>query len=236
VIDLRIVELASDPQLIPGIYNTCDQWCDYCPATERCLSFKVHRGRVTFEGRNLEDAMFGSMRRLCDCYEAEGLEPPEDMRRLLEGDTRGVEKQPPDPIERMAGRYLAMVAGFMATCDHSRWQTTFAPHAHGPTPFETFLYYHFTIAVKASRAIASEREADSTGRESARQDALCSAKVALIAIDRSSEALQVMALDDPDPGLGDLRRHLGGMRSELDRRFQGARAFVRRGLDDGVAP
>ena len=85
MIDLHIVELASDPQLIPGIYNTCDQWCDYCVATERCLSFKIHRGRVTFEGRNLEDALFGSMRRLCDCYEAEGLEPPEDMRRLLAG-------------------------------------------------------------------------------------------------------------------------------------------------------
>ena len=52
MIDLRIVELASDPQLIPGIYNTCDQWCDYCVATERCLSFKIHRGRDTFEGRN----------------------------------------------------------------------------------------------------------------------------------------------------------------------------------------
>lgn len=38
--DLSFVQLATDPNLIPGVYNACDQWCDYCPVTARCLAFK----------------------------------------------------------------------------------------------------------------------------------------------------------------------------------------------------
>jgi len=38
--DLRFLSLATDPNLVPGIYNGCDQWCHYCPATARCLAFQ----------------------------------------------------------------------------------------------------------------------------------------------------------------------------------------------------
>ena len=29
-----------DPTLINGVYDTCDQWCMYCPVTERCLVYR----------------------------------------------------------------------------------------------------------------------------------------------------------------------------------------------------
>ena len=35
----RLVARASDPRLIPGIYNYCDRWCQRCPFTDRCLTF-----------------------------------------------------------------------------------------------------------------------------------------------------------------------------------------------------
>ena len=35
----RLVARASDPHLIPGIYNYCDGRCPRCPFTERCLTY-----------------------------------------------------------------------------------------------------------------------------------------------------------------------------------------------------
>src|SRR5688572_13257745 len=34
-----LTQLASNPDLISGIYNYCDRWCERCPFTSRCLVF-----------------------------------------------------------------------------------------------------------------------------------------------------------------------------------------------------
>src|SRR5258706_3119195 len=35
----RLVARASNPRLIPGIYNYCDRWCERCRFTDRCLQY-----------------------------------------------------------------------------------------------------------------------------------------------------------------------------------------------------
>jgi len=40
ILSQPFVKAALDPTLIPGIYNACDQWCVYCPATARCLAYR----------------------------------------------------------------------------------------------------------------------------------------------------------------------------------------------------
>ena len=35
----RLKELAENPNLISGIYNYCDRWCERCPMTSRCMLF-----------------------------------------------------------------------------------------------------------------------------------------------------------------------------------------------------
>lgn len=40
--DLEDIKNASqDPDLIPGIYNYCDRWCERCYLSSRCLNFKM---------------------------------------------------------------------------------------------------------------------------------------------------------------------------------------------------
>lgn len=226
MIDAQKLELASDPNLVPGIYNTCDQWCEYCRATARCFSFRARQGRTGLEG-SLHDAM-GSLR---DCYEAEGLEMPEEMRLLIAGRFDPA-RRPADPIERMANQYLRTAAALIASIAPEHRHGLFDKRADGPTPLEVFVFYHWTIGVKAARAAASAGEADRTGSATARRDADCSAKVALLAIDRSDEAMQIIALDDPDPRLEFVRRLAVRLRRELERRFPAARGLVRPGLDD----
>lgn len=235
----RFLALATDPNLVPGIYNGCDQWCHYCPATDRCLAFKCRPGDGS-DGNvydNIEEKLFESMHYLKACHEAEGLEPPEDLVRLLNGDapSRPVFVPVDDPLERMGKHYAILATAFLATSEMALPQNPLPRREHGPTPHDVFLFYHVLIAIKIYRALSSAGEAARTGSPRARWDADVSAKVALIGIDRSDEALQVMTLDDDDVRLAHMRTHLSRLRREVERRFPAARKLVRPGLDDAGA-
>lgn len=235
----RLLTLASDPNLVPGIYNGCDQWCHYCPATGRCLAFAYRpepdRGDSLYE--NLEAKMFESMRYLKECHEAEGLQPPEDLVLLLSGEapSRAACASIDDPLARMGKHYAILATAFLASSDEPLPAAPLPRRVGGPTPLDAFLYYHVQIAIKIYRAISSAREAARTGGPQARWDADVSAKVALLGIDRSDEALQVMALDDRDPRIEHMRRHLARLRRGIEGRFPAARTLVRPGLDDDPA-
>jgi hypothetical protein len=237
--DLRFLTLATDPHLVPGIYNGCDQWCHYCPATDRCLAYKCRPDRDGAGSiyENIEAKMLESMRYLKACHEAEGLQPPEDLERLLSGDPPPGAAYVPidDPLERMGRHYAVLATAFLASLDEPLPVTPLPKREYGPTPFDVFLYYHVQIAVKIYRAISSAREAARTGGAQARWDADVSAKVALLDVDRSDEALQVMALDDPDPLVVHMRTHLSRLRRVLEERFPAARTLIRPGLDTAPA-
>ena len=232
--DLRFVTLATDPNLVPGIYNGCDQWCHYCPATARCLAYKCMPGSSDTDiYENIEEKMFESMHYLKACHEAEGLRPPEDLITLLNGERPSQQEYVPvdDALERMAKHYAVLATVFLATLSEPLPHEPLPKREHGPTPFEVFLYYHFLIAIKVYRAITSSYAASRNGDSQARWDADVSAKVALIGIERSDEALQVMALDDSDPRIAHMRKHLARLRREVSARFPAARTLVRPGLD-----
>lgn len=46
----RLDRLAADKNLIAGIHNYCDRWCERCPQTARCLSFKMEQGLTARRG------------------------------------------------------------------------------------------------------------------------------------------------------------------------------------------
>src|SRR5215471_6381105 len=159
--DLRFLTLATDPNLVPGIYNGCDQWCHYCQATDRCLAFKCRPdsgGGSIYQ--NIEDKVFESMRYLKACHDAEGLEPPEDLVRLLNGERPTSARYAPidDPLERMGKHYAVLATAFLATSDHEVPENPLPKRESGPTPFEVFLFYHVLIAIKIYRAISSAYE------------------------------------------------------------------------------
>jgi hypothetical protein len=233
--DPRFLALATDPTLVPGIYNGCDQWCHYCPATARCLAFKCRPDSGDGDVyEHVEEKLFESMRYLKACHDAEGLAPPDDLVRLLNGERPRDMRFVPvdDPLERMGKHYAVLATAFLATCDEPLPPSPLPKREHGPTPFDVFLFYHVLIAIKIYRAISSSLEAARTGSAQARWDSDVSAKVALIGIDRSDEALQVMALDAADSRIAHLRKHLSRLTREIEARFPAARSLVRPGLDD----
>lgn len=225
-------QVCLDPTLIKGIYNTCDQWCMYCPATARCLAYRcspeIQSGRRDIF-KSLADRLYEGMSFAKQMSEADGTPTPE-LDELLANDPRTTTTiaRVDDPLERAGARYAHLSEAYL----HSRADYPFVmtPRPSGPTPFEVFVWFHLLIAAKIYRALMAS-SAVARGDESKRADALVSAKVALIGIDRSLDALDVMARDDSDTRLESLQGQLRRVKRELEGRFPEARGVVREGLD-----
>jgi hypothetical protein len=228
------VKVALDPTLVKGIYDTCDQWCMYCQATSRCLAFRcnaeLRSGTEEPHGavaRSLRDGMLF----LKQVSTAEGRATPE-IDALLADDSaaRADILEIDDPLERMGRHYARLSHAYLMS--RRDYPFKMRPRATGPTPLEVFAWFHMLIAAKVYRALVSAAQAD-RGVEGRHEDALVSAKVALIGIDRSLEAMASLAIEDEDPRHELMQAELRRLRVGLEARFPGARSVVRPGLDDG---
>ena len=50
----ELLELAENGNLISGIYNYCDRWCERCPFTSRCLVYATEKADIELEPGNHE--------------------------------------------------------------------------------------------------------------------------------------------------------------------------------------
>ena len=110
------VQAILDPTVIRGIYNTCDQWCIYCPATSRCLAYRCRPDGAADQDpqeiySNIAARMDEGMRLLKELNAAEGRTVPE-LDELLAGHLRTPASWTPtdDPLERGARRYARVAA------------------------------------------------------------------------------------------------------------------------------
>jgi hypothetical protein len=133
-----------------------------------------------------------------------------------------------DPLEKIARRYGRMSDAYLCSRPDFPFEMRF--HPSGPTPFEVFAWYHRLVPAKVFRAIVSAAAA-ARGDLSRHDDALISAKVALLGTDRSLDALAALAAGDDDPRLDALQAQLRRLRREVEGRFPSALGFVRPGLD-----
>ena len=134
-----------------------------------------------------------------------------------------------DPLERMARRYAITSSRYLIS--RSDFPFRMEPHTDGPTPFEVFAWYHMLIAAKVYTAMIG-RAAAVRGDPHAATGALACAKTALIGIDRSRTALQVLSQQDEDARIDDMAAQLRRLAREVEARFPDARTFIRPGLDD----
>src|SRR6516165_7145320 len=58
----RFLAIAQDPSIIHGLHHFCDEWCDYCPITSRCLGFLCTAAFRKERGRRKGDPTFTSTR------------------------------------------------------------------------------------------------------------------------------------------------------------------------------
>jgi hypothetical protein len=232
----RFAELAADPSLVSGIYNYCDQWCRYCPHTERCLAFKCLRDQEQRRPGDIFENLAACVNEMIsfsrDVVQAEGGNTP--LADLAVLPTIGTTVDLPhidDSLERRGREYALETARFLASVGPA-----LASPKTGlggtPTPIEVVIWYHALIAVKIYRALASAAMSRH-GKPGLVEDAQGSAKVALIGIDRSRKALRQLLSKLHDARIQRLIGRLDRLGAEVERRFPDARVFVRPGLDEG---
>lgn len=55
----RLTQIVQNPNLIPGVYNYCDRWCERCPLTSRCANFAFSEEHFSSPGdQDTENARF----------------------------------------------------------------------------------------------------------------------------------------------------------------------------------
>jgi hypothetical protein len=215
------VQVALDPTLIKGIYDACDQWCMYCPMTQRCLAYRCNpeiKGGKQNIYRSLADRLYEGvtfLKKLCVAEER----PTPELDAMLAGDPRKMAQliEINDPVERMARRYGRLSDAYLVSRPDFPFEMR--PRASGPTPFEVLAWFHQLVAAKVYRALLSAAHA-ARGDTSRQDDALISAKVALIGMDRSLDALAVIAAEDDDARLELLQGQLRRLRREVEGRFR----------------
>ena len=229
----EIKQIARDPSLIKGIYEACDQWCMYCRATKHCLVYRCSEGLADIidwdTSRKTTNGLAADMLFVQALADAEGRRAPSEIVAVLSrGPREPIVAALSDPLENLGRSCLEISEAYLATRPDVPFDIVH--RSSGPTPLETFAWYHALAPARVFRAILSAGEA-ANGIEGRDIDALNAAKVALIGIDRCLEALPTLAAADDDPRLPLLQTQLSRLRIDVESRFPAARAFVRAGLD-----
>jgi hypothetical protein len=232
----QFLAIAQDPRIIRGVHHYCDEWCGYCPATKRCLVFRCEEVLRAERGRKEEEGTFASMDEAIaftrQISSIEGIRTDE-LDELLAHPPGESGVRTEDPLADRALEYavrteLALLPAALQLGSRRPSQPPAVPSAE-----EVVMWYHARIYMKIFRALVSAASDCAAGPRG--EDARGCAKLAIVSIDRSRAALQVLR---PTAG-ADLVDPLIAMLADLDRgleeRFPAVRSFVRVGLDCPVA-
>jgi len=243
--------MADDPELIPGIHIYCDRWCGRCAYTSRCLQFRLEaegsEGGGAFQNfdalntqfwKEMGEALVQVMRFIRDIaakgeLEADDLQcetslsaPPATLQR----DARE------HPCAIAALHYAGMVNEWFAASDElpdAKESLLTHPPLFLEEATEVIRHYHYFIYPKIVRAIEGRPGGEEASRSALSDDASGTAKVALIAIDRSLAAWSLLYKEYPDQEDSTLSilLHLDRLRRSVEVIFPDARAFIRQGFD-----
>ncbi len=252
-----LTELASNPDLIPGIYNYCDRWCERCPLTSRCLVYATEKEEDdSSQTHDLTNEAF--WRKLGTVFQetrdmiAEwAREAGVDLNKIVEEcdpAQRKRKRQQVDnhPLTQAGKKYANAASDWFRDLDqtievsdlgasqndlaHERAQAEQLEDAR-----EVIQWYQYQIAVKTMRALGARiDERGTTDFTEDFKDSDGSAKVALIGIDRSIAAWRLLQLSLPEraASIVPLILQLERLRQRIERAFPEARDFVRPGFDE----
>ena len=271
----ELIQLAANRDLVSGIYNYCDRWCERCPFTARCLVFATEKADGAFDDSEIDDinnakfwqkleSTFKQVRQMIvEWAEEEGID-----LATLEGDALLAEReqQRVDAKEHRlslsARRYARMVQKWFEQelaiersvhDDTTGTANSAEEDIDVSDAIEVVRWYQFFIPSKIFRAlIGFERQTsagelvpdnfdeaaasaeDETLRQISENHSDGSAKIALIAIDRSLNAWRILQLSLPDKtdSILPMLVKLDRLRQATEAVFPRARDFIRPGFDE----
>jgi hypothetical protein len=250
----RILNATNKPGIILGIHNYCDRWCEKCAFTEKCGSFRIEEEFAKNELKSEEELwthlsimLETSLELLKSHAEELGIEldnPNVDIdlhsSTILTGEN--------SPIIADASKYSHLAKEWLDSNQKVLENLDTLLFEKGPeelfieefddpafTPLiEVISYYKDFISIKINRALIQSKEKSAALKEMAIYDSNGSAKIALIAIERSIGAWASILKRMPsrEDELLMILVMLQKLRCGLENEFPDARKFHRPGFDD----
>jgi hypothetical protein len=260
-------ELASRPDLISGIYNYCDRWCERCAFSSRCFLYATEMADPdldTPDVRDLSNAKF--WRKLESIFkDANELikqcaaEAGVDLDAIDQSEAAASHNQEADAADRdelsvLARNYARVVETWFEKelvaaeqlDDYAQLEAkTAGIEIDAQDAFEVIRWYQFFIPTKVFRALLARDDElpevypDDIADEinPAQTDANGSAKIALIAIDRSVNAWRVIqsCVPEKQESIAPLIALLENVRTGIEAELPLARDFIRPGFDEEMS-
>ena len=234
-----LTELANNPDLISGVYNYCDRWCERCPLTSRCLVYATEQeDDDSLESRDLRNeqfwrklsAIFQETREMIvDWAQNAGV----DFNAFADEDEARHKRKRQlvdnHPLTKAGKKYANTATDWFREFDQM------VEISDLEDVREVIQWYQYQIAVKTMRALSGRKEElEDPEITDFPKDSDGSAKVALIGIDRSIAAWRMMQMSLPDrvESIVPLILQLERLRQRLEKGFPQARDFVRPGFDE----
>lgn len=246
-----LIDLAHSGKFIPGIYNYCDRWCERCTMTSKCLTY-AHEQAMKEEAtdpetNDINNEKFWESLRMSFQVTRELIEEDAkrfgiDLDNLPEVDYKEPEKK---PVEILAEAYSKKMYKWLSAGNHKLKQkakqlllinSVDDSAVKFADAWEVVQWYSVFIAAKVHRSHfdLDERLEDEEDEYNVFSDNLGSAKIAIIAINRSIEALSAMYSvmpEDEDDYLGFLAQ-LSKIKKLMLDTFPDVMAFKRPGFDE----
>ena len=258
------LSILDNPNLISGIYNYCDRWCERCSMTARCSVFQTTPQLNPDDFANEEDffkevfkgvseSFQLTMELLQESADERGIDltPSEEDDEWIEKRNRQKEETQNTSISLLAMEYLDLGKKWLENSNDAlkTLQEDLQSSALMDLPernpeqealalkdaLEVIPYYLHQIYVKLLRAQEGREEDDAWFEENNYpKDSDGSAKVALIGIDNSIRAWEVMLqyLPTQEDAILPMLSVLSNLRNQVESAFPEARAFKRPGFDD----
>ncbi len=255
-------KMAENPNNISGVYNYCDRWCERCQFTSRCLNFQMseemQEGKEINDMNNEEfwkhmDSIFKLTHEMLDeMADEQGIDlsqiewTVEDKER-----ERKIEESVQNHQCAVASKeyYQIVDAWFKANEDLFKEKEvelneqlflelpSTDPKKEAVTlkdAIEVITFYLHFINVKIMRALHGKIEDRYELPDEFPKDSDGSAKIALIAIDRSISAWGKLLkhLAQSEDEILDILVLLERLRNMTEKEFPEARKFIRPGFDE----
>src|SRR4030042_3705122 len=194
----RLKKLASEKRFVPGIYNYCDRWCERCPQTSHCLNFACSEEEFADpETRDianeafwlkLSEAFRDALELLKEAAEEHGMDLENlDTEQSHEELERRDAMAKSHEVCRAAKVYSDIVQNWFASPANLLVASPALDEEEASLKdaMEGIHWYQHFIYVKLMRAVRGELDEREEELDDLLKDSEGSAKIALIAIDRS---------------------------------------------------
>jgi len=242
----RLKKLVEEKRFIPGIYNYCDRWCERCPQTSRCLKFSISEEEFSDpEAQDIRNEAFWN--KLSEIL-GEALELLREAAKKWEIDLETLSSM--DDIEKMEAKdkdadnhllcraaksYGKMVEDWFREREGLFLETAVAAKegVNLEEAFEVIQWYQYFIGAKVTRAIRGKIGEEEERCDEFPSDSDGSAKVALIAIDRSISAWAVIPHYNHRyaESVLEMISFLDRLSQAVEETLPNARSFIRPGFD-----